>query len=262
MHLFEIGRLAALARAVINDFDLKFLGRLIDDRHNDLLFSWASSPAIRSSAASGNALPGWPSTARHSAPAWNIAHGVTPDKKHHRAQFPQLRISSVQMPMRMSICGRNAAIVSASSGAGNWPATSNPSFEASSAPATPGSVKIHSTTSCGDNPLPAIAEQPPPGTSGAANGAGPRPRRRARFRHAGAGSAGGAAGSTSNAGAGATGGAAGRPEPAKRSGTSSPTVTILRGVAARRIARNSGAITPSGSSTSLWPLDRGRQRVA
>jgi hypothetical protein len=32
--LFEIGRLAALARAVVNDFDLQFLGRLIDDRHN------------------------------------------------------------------------------------------------------------------------------------------------------------------------------------------------------------------------------------
>ena len=63
--LFQIGRLAALARAVVNDFDLQFLGRLIDDRHSVLVIAF--EPTRRRSvlsAASGSACPGRPRTAR------------------------------------------------------------------------------------------------------------------------------------------------------------------------------------------------------
>ncbi len=62
--LHEVGRLAAHRRAVIDDLDLQFLGCLIDDGHNFLLFLAVEFAGERRSCAVGSDSPARPKAAK------------------------------------------------------------------------------------------------------------------------------------------------------------------------------------------------------
>ena len=63
-----------------------------------------------------------------------------------------MRNSLVLWPMRENSCGKNAATVSAFNSGGNWLATFKPSYKATTAPTTPGSIIARATTSFGVAP--------------------------------------------------------------------------------------------------------------
>ena len=88
--LFEIGRLAALARAVINDFDLQFLGRLIDDRHNESMFRLGQLDGNPLQRRLGQGLPRPPDDRQAKSPGLKNRTGALVCGQLERAQFAQL----------------------------------------------------------------------------------------------------------------------------------------------------------------------------